>query len=596
MGILPVIERELRVRSRSGATYWFRPAAAGVGALIALPALFGSGFPGSPSTMGNSIFNGIVGLAFVMCCGACVLTADSLSSERREGTLGLLLTTRLTASDVVLGKLGSTGMASLFALVAFLPVLMIPVLAGGVTAGEAARKALALANTLLFSLAVGLWVSSRGGEKHQMVPYALVLMVLTLILPWLLWIYALVWWVRRDHHRGAFLVAFAAGMVPVFVAVSVGAGSSVYPYVANPVTALWQAGDLEYKASPRSFWVSLAFVNALSWVLIAVAGFRLRRKSAGEMETPVLAAKSGDTWDFWPVRPKRRLHDSAPIEWLVRRQRGMKGAIWTAALVGIGPYLFQPWMAFVFNVVFNVRRTSYPPGRGGLLAFAMAYSAADTWLGFAVAILQGTLFAWAASRFLVSARQSGEMELLLTTPVGAKTIFSGLWRQLWRSIWLPAILLGLTPCLWMILNLARHGSAVWTDIPWALVLEPVLSACNAYAGVVALCWVGMRFGLTARTQAGAIGWTVAMVKGGPYLITTLATLGIMSVGYSRSLGWLTIYALRSLPAQILTLAFLLWLIYRAEARLREAMPGAEPAGFIYDLARTIRRARHWTPA
>ena len=52
----------------------------------------------------------------------------------------MLLLTRVGAFDVLMGKLGSAGLTSLCALVAFLPVLMIPVLAGGVTGGEVFRK------------------------------------------------------------------------------------------------------------------------------------------------------------------------------------------------------------------------------------------------------------------------------------------------------------------------------------------------------------------------------------------------------------------------------------------------------------------------
>ena len=101
------------------------------------------------------MFDGVIGVAFLLSCSACLVTADLISAERREGTLGLLFLTRIKRLDVLLGKLGSVGITSLCALVAFLPVLMIPVLAGGVTGGEAFRKGLALFGTLWFALAAG---------------------------------------------------------------------------------------------------------------------------------------------------------------------------------------------------------------------------------------------------------------------------------------------------------------------------------------------------------------------------------------------------------------------------------------------------------
>src|ERR1043166_2914920 len=110
MTFLPVIERELRVRSRKNATYGLRVGVALATMLVCLPALLWSGpfaGPSFPKTVGKNVFDAIVAVGFILCCGACLLTADAISSERREGTLGLLLLTRVKAFDVLLGKLGS---------------------------------------------------------------------------------------------------------------------------------------------------------------------------------------------------------------------------------------------------------------------------------------------------------------------------------------------------------------------------------------------------------------------------------------------------------------------------------------------------------
>ena len=52
-------------------------------------------------------------------------------------------------------------------LAAFLPMLMIPVLAGGVTGGEALREGLVLLNTFWFSFCGGLWASARSEEGFK---------------------------------------------------------------------------------------------------------------------------------------------------------------------------------------------------------------------------------------------------------------------------------------------------------------------------------------------------------------------------------------------------------------------------------------------
>jgi ABC-type transport system involved in cytochrome c biogenesis permease component len=83
-----------------------------------------------------------------------------LTREKREGTLGLLFLTDLKGHDVVLGKLLSTSIPSFYGLIATFPVLSLPLLAGGLQAGQFWCAVLALANTLFFSHACGLLVSS----------------------------------------------------------------------------------------------------------------------------------------------------------------------------------------------------------------------------------------------------------------------------------------------------------------------------------------------------------------------------------------------------------------------------------------------------
>src|SRR5205823_6492965 len=85
---------------------------------------------------------------------------DCLSSEKREGTLGLLFLTDLKGYDVVCGKLAATSFRALYGLLALVPVLAVPLLMGGITSGEFWRMVLVLVNTFLFSLAIGVFVSA----------------------------------------------------------------------------------------------------------------------------------------------------------------------------------------------------------------------------------------------------------------------------------------------------------------------------------------------------------------------------------------------------------------------------------------------------
>src|SRR5439155_16819603 len=101
-------------------------------------------------------FHWLLGTVFLFTCAAFTLTVDSISAERREGTLGLLFLTKLRSWDVTAGKLATAGLNAIYAVLALVPILMLPLLAGGITAGEAVRSGLAVLATLLFALAAGL--------------------------------------------------------------------------------------------------------------------------------------------------------------------------------------------------------------------------------------------------------------------------------------------------------------------------------------------------------------------------------------------------------------------------------------------------------
>lgn len=310
MTFLPIIERELRVRARSRATYWSRFAVALTGALIGLPSLFSSGPFSSPAATGQAMFNSMVSAAFLLSCAGCLLTADTISSERREGTLGLLLLTRVRDRDVLIGKLGSAGLTSLCALVAFLPILMLPILAGGVTGGEAFRKGLVLLDTLFLALAAGLWASARGHE-----------------------------WLKTG--RNALMVVASVVLGPLLAGAllfgKLGAAGASIKFL-SPLGTLSAAKDVLYNFSGTPYWLSLLVVQALGWLLLAGAVFRLRRGWREEREAtagPALATVGESDAEAATPSCTPLDDDTDPLVWLLQRRRGLRSLLWAAALTGL---------------------------------------------------------------------------------------------------------------------------------------------------------------------------------------------------------------------------------------------------------------------
>ncbi len=124
MSVLPVVERELRVGVL----------AAGLAVLILGFALVVFAAAGM---RGGQIFYFASFLLWVYALGSGPwLAADSISSERREGTLGLLFLTSLRGYDVVLGVLVARGLTAFYGWLGALPVVGVTILMGGVSWGE----------------------------------------------------------------------------------------------------------------------------------------------------------------------------------------------------------------------------------------------------------------------------------------------------------------------------------------------------------------------------------------------------------------------------------------------------------------------------
>src|SRR5215471_20272881 len=169
MTFLPIVNRELRVAARRRGTYWMRTIAA-MAVILAGTWLFLMMQDQPQAMIAMTLFCILTGSAVLYALFSGVrATADCLSEEKREGTLGLLFLTDLRGYDVVFGKLVANSLNAFYAVVAAMPMLAIPLLLGGVTPAEFGRMALVALNTLFFSLTLGMAVSavSRSAPKAR---------------------------------------------------------------------------------------------------------------------------------------------------------------------------------------------------------------------------------------------------------------------------------------------------------------------------------------------------------------------------------------------------------------------------------------------
>mgnify|MGYP003336425235 CR=1 FL=1 len=158
MTLLPVAHRELLVEARNGAGAWSRFLAALGG--IALFGLLWLPMQSNPQVVSEIVFLTMAWLllAYALLAGT-LHTADAIGREKRNGTLGLLFLTDLSALDIIAGKLAATATRSVYGVMALVPVLSLPFILGGVSGGQVTRAVVGILVTLLLSLSIGLLAS-----------------------------------------------------------------------------------------------------------------------------------------------------------------------------------------------------------------------------------------------------------------------------------------------------------------------------------------------------------------------------------------------------------------------------------------------------
>ena len=469
MTFLPIVGRELRVLASRTRVHWVRAALAGFAVLACLQWVNFKLTAPNAATIGLETFHMLAWLGFVLALGAAMVTADCVSHERREGTLGLLFLTTLKSHDVVLGKFAAMGTVAIYALLGFAPVLMVPLMIGGVTGGEVVRVALVLLNILFVSLATGLWVS-----------------------------------VYARSQFGAILTAFAAlgflALAPFFVGV-VGKGLIGFPFsIFSPVLGYFLSPDAVFKANPAPFWWSLGVTNLEGWGLIVAATFGLRRNWR--------AVQAGQVVRLAPAPQSRRLVGAPRVVVCARGQGRRTFAPVARALLRMKGLPEMAWFAAVVSLVGSLANAVVMNRLGSV------WGAATISIVFTFA--SSALFALVGGRFLFEARRSGELELLLVTPVGARGILREQRLALQRILRKPIYVVVLGA-----IAVAAGSIRAFEGREMVGLLFGLCHLANTALGVLAVSWVGMWFATRVNSAFGILGWTVGLVEVAPIALAYL---------------------------------------------------------------------------
>lgn len=534
MTFLPIVARELRTASRHRGTWWVRMGAALVALIIGgwimlIPDLR------TPQHLGIALFVALAIVTYLYCILAGLrTTADCLSEEKREGTLGLLFLTDLRGYDIVFGKLAATSLNAFYGIMAVIPVMAIPILLGGVTVGEFWRVVACALNNMFFSLAVGMFCSSISREESKAM--AATLMILVLFSGGLPMLGGLVmFWTRSQELH------------PLF-------------FIPSPGYNSFLAFDETYSGLARAkfnyFEASFLCVHLMSWALLGLSCYIVPRTWQDRPGSPesyrrkeqLRRAKFGGGDDRGRMRS--RLLEINPYYWLASRDRFKPALVW--GLLGFGGL----WWLYGLSKYPSDWKTT----EAYVTTTMLAYVAFSGWI------------AGEAGRRFALDKKCGALELILSTPISVGTILRGQWAGLQRQFLNPLLV------VWLAMFLFMFHSRNDTDMVLFWVVCMVLFVLDTCSLACMGMWSGLSTGNIRRSSSKGIFLIMLLpwvVWGG--LMTTLATMGFFSQQIFHSdTDWIARFLILTRMAVGLTFDFLFgfksWQRLRMQFRLVATQP------------------------
>lgn len=437
---------------------------------------------------GKALFDSLAHVVFWYCLllGA-VATSDTLSSEKREGTLGLLFLTDLRGGDVVVGKLAAATLAAGFGVVGLIPILAVLLPMGGMNLADLARTVLVWFTALGLSASAGMLASSLGRQERTSLFAAIVgVFSVTVLLHEIAG--TLETHVRpanSEEDAGAFLV----GLRTVFLAVD----AFSLPRLLES-TRMIMSG-----LQKQSFAIGIALHWLLAWILLSLAARHAVRES---LDLPLAAwrlrAKTWvHTWIYGTgtQRRKRRagLLDRNPVLWLCARHHRKRGYAW----------LFVGSMAAVVGSL-ELSLHGYPwPGFMMFVFLAMIHMVFKVWIAGDVA------------QRMIEDRRGGALELILTTPVDPASMASGHFKSIRHQLGTPILVLLVAEWIWISQMAGREtawrGAELLVTILW-------IQSLRMAADVWSIPWNALWQALHRSGTTAAVQRTLLCVHGLPGLI------------------------------------------------------------------------------
>jgi len=481
VNVFPVIERELRAEARNTITYGVRLLGAALLLFASIAFLSNPGSALSGRELFSELHQFLLGTVWLWIP---LISADCISREKREQTLGLLFLTPLKARDIMLAKTLTQGLRAATIGIAVIPVLALPLLMGGLNWPVVLSSLLTSASAFCWALAAGLLASVLSRS----------------IMGGLLW--AFLW-------AAVFLVVLSMlnGVVVLELIHSVSGRPRYFPSLeglaGSGLLAMWHGEPVFYKsltgltAAGVQFWL----IGSAGVLLCSLAGlaavwqigaWHLQKAWQELPPSPTVARMEKQLCQprfatgLFRSLMKRQLNRN-PVGWLERRR-------WTSRVAAWG------WLG-----VFAVGYTAFYLNFSDTHQVRELNSLMSNALMVAMALVSSASFR--------RERETGVMELLLTTPLTPEQIVRGrlfgLWVQFLPSVITLVFMAGFSG---LILN--------WTS-PFSSLRQQAW-----YSGVFYVCVpvCGLWLSLALRHYILSVLLTVGLSLVLPYALTKGATL------------------------------------------------------------------------
>lgn len=492
---LPIVERELRVASRKRSSYVFRCLAVLMASAVCFWFLLTDQIGGQNS--GAALFTSVSWISFwAALLSGLFTTADCLSSEKRLGTLRLLYLTNLRAYEVILGKLAARSLNAIYALLAVLPLLTLPVILGGVTPGEVFFVVLVLGVTLFVSVSVGMLISAISTSEFEALLGTFFALAMVCLLPKLL-----SRWVED---------AMPYFMLPPDVPLS------LFVSALNPYSLLEIA--LEGFAAKYLLVEVLLFCLVIGFAVLCLlaASFIVSRSYRDDFGSfkgwmQVLRKNPRDGGAGTPRRQsasekfqtyRAKLLDTNPVIWLVNRQPFRGKYLWV--VLGVFAAGWVAGFLFSRHIWLDLEITAlYTLLLNGSIKLCLAIE---------------------SPRQLAEDRSSGSWELLLSTPLREEQVLGGYSGAVRHQFMKPIIVVMVLEVLLLVIGVMfqfNPNLSVAVFIAACILLLPADAFVLASVGV----WSGMRCRSPGNAAWVGIFWILILpwVVMVPHFVTWSAT-------------------------------------------------------------------------